>query len=248
MRSTTAIIQARMGSERLPGKIMAQLAGRPMLDHVIERTALATEIDDIIVATSDQPADLPVFEHLTSSAGRWAKQVRVVRGSERDVLQRYAVAAATTSADLILRITGDCPLIDWSTIDALIRTFMESDLDYLGAGVPSGFPRGLDCEIFARAALETAAREATDPSDREHVTRFLYMRPDLFRCSTMPAPPDLRRDYRLCVDEALDLELVRSIYQRLWSGAPIEIASVIALLDNDPALAAINSAVAQRAH
>jgi spore coat polysaccharide biosynthesis protein SpsF len=237
-----------MGSERLPGKILAQVGGRPMLGHVVERTAQTQAIDAIVVATSDGPADDAVEAFLAASAHRWAKPVHLVRGPERDVLRRYELAGCASGADRIVRITGDCPLIDWTTIDALVTRFDETELDYLGAGPPSGFPRGLDCEIFTRTALGRADQEATEPADREHVTRFFYTRPDLFRCDTLPAAPQLRRDYRLCVDEAPDLDLVRTIYERLWDGRPIDIAAVIALLDAEPALAAINLGVAQRAH
>lgn len=249
MVSVTAVIQARMGSERLPGKILAELAGGPLLGHVIERTAKAQSVARIVLATSDGPADDAVEAFVGASQARWSKQVQLVRGSERDVLQRYEMAAALTGASHILRITGDCPLIDWDTIDALAAAFTTApNVDYIGAGPSSGFPRGLDCELFTRAALDHAAREATEAPDREHVTRFLYMHPDIFRCTTMPAPAPLRRDYRLCVDEPLDLKLVRAIYERLWHGEPFEIGSVIALLDTDQALARTNTEVVQRAH
>lgn len=235
-----------MGSERLPGKIVAPIAGRPMIEHVIERTALARSIDAIVVATSDQAADDSVPACVMHEAARQAKPVRVVRGPERDVLHRFTLAA--DGAARIVRITGDCPLIDWSTIDALVERFDQNDLDYAGAGPASGFPRGLDCEIMRTDILARAARDATDPADREHVTRYIYTHPDTFRCATLPASAARRRGYRLCVDEPDDLALVRALYDRLWQGTPIAIDEVIALLDREPTLADLNRAVQQRAH
>lgn len=242
-----AIVQARAGSARLPAKVLADIAGRPLLSHVLRRTARARCVDAIVLATSDQPQDNPVAALGEEAQRSLHVPVSVFRGAEADVLLRYRLAAEQAGATRVVRITGDCPLIDWDTIDALIEAFEAAKLDYMGAGPSSGFPRGLDCEILSIETLIEADRDALDPRDREHVTRFVYSHPERFRCATMDAPADLHRTgYRLCVDEAPDLDLVRSIYHELASPDPIPIADVIRLLDNRPDLRRTNAGVAQK--
>jgi spore coat polysaccharide biosynthesis protein SpsF len=237
-----------MGSSRLPGKILRPLLGRPMLAHVIERTARAARVEAIVVATSTQADDDPVPAAVAAAAAGLTKDVLCVRGSEDDVLARFVLAASQAQAGTVVRITGDCPLIDWDTIDQVLECLEVSGADYVGAGPATGYPRGLDCEAMRRAVLDRAAAEATDPADREHVTRYIYTNLDRFRIQDLTAGPAMQRPYRLCVDEADDFLLVETLYRRLWNGHPIAIRDVLDLLDGDPALAGINLSVQQKAH
>jgi len=237
------IVQARTGSSRLPGKVLKELAGRPMLAHLIERLKACAAYDRIVVATTVNRRDDPVAE-LAGGAG-----VGVFRGDEEDVLSRYARAAVEFGAEVVVRVTADCPLVDPVTSAETVRYFLSGDFDYAGAGVGSGLPRGLDTEVFTRAALEEAHRMATDQPSREHVTYYIYHHPERFRLAPpYEAPPELQRShYRLCVDEEDDFRLISEVYRRLYRpGEIIDIRDVIRLLDREPALAAINSGVAQK--
>ncbi len=238
-----AIVQARMGSSRLPGKVLRPLAGKTVLERVVERLQAAQELDCIVIATTDQPQDAPLLE-LAQRLGLAAHA-----GPEDDVLTRYLGAAEQVGAELLVRITSDCPLIDWATVDAALRRFRaQGDLDYLSATVASGFPRGLDCEVFPLAALRAADQLATERPAREHVTLYLYQHPERFRVGKLEAPAALRHpDWRLCVDEPGDLALLEAIYDRLQRpGELLPIAAVVDLLEREPALLALNASVQQK--
>jgi spore coat polysaccharide biosynthesis protein SpsF len=237
------IVQARTGSCRLPGKVLKSLAGRPLLAQLIDRLKACAAYDRIVVATTIDKRDDPVAE-LAQQVG-----VGIFRGDEEDVLSRYAGAAAESGAGVIVRVTGDCPLIDPVTSEATVRYFLSDDYDYAAAGVGGGFPRGLDTEVFTAAALFEAHELATDQASREHVTYYLYTHPDRFKLAPeYQAPPALRRPgWRLCVDEEADFRLITEIYNRLYRpGAIIDFRDVVRLLDREPALAAINGNVAQK--
>lgn len=200
-----AIIQARMGSSRFPGKTLADLAGHPILWHVVERARKATTVDDVLVATSDSVRDAPILSFCEELG------VRCFCGSEDDVLDRFFHAAKEARADAIVRITADCPLIDPAVIDRVVARFSGGDLDYASNCLHYTYPDGLDVEVFSFAALDKAWREAAKPSEREHVTPFL--RTAHFRTenvpSVKPVPPGR---YRWTVDYPADLELLRKIY------------------------------------
>ncbi|AWJ91151.1 spore coat protein (plasmid) [Azospirillum baldaniorum] len=210
------ISQARMTSTRLPGKVLMEAAGRPLLAHHLERLARCRTLDALVLATTVNGTDDPVAE-LARSLG-----VPVFRGDEQDVLGRFAGAAAMAGADVVVRVTADCPLIDPALVDRVVAAFLESapPLDYLSLDV-TRFPRGLDSEVFTRAALDEASASATDPAEREHVTAHIYRRPERFRIGAPLAPEDGSvLDQRWCVDEAADLELVRRLLGALLPENP----------------------------
>jgi len=238
---TVGIVQARTGSTRFPGKVLKPLAGRPLLSHIIERLRSAGSLDTIVIATTASSQDRPVIDLAERAGVAW------YAGSEQDVLARYAEAAEMVRADLVVRVTGDCPLIDPDTVDGVVRYFRAHDFDYVGAGAADGLPRGLDTEIFTREALDRAHRLAQGTPAREHVTLYIYRHPEQFRCDRYPAPAALQRPgRRLCVDEEADYRLLAHIYDRLYRpGEIIEIRDVLALLDREPELLKINAHVRQ---
>jgi spore coat polysaccharide biosynthesis protein SpsF len=237
------IAQARMGSQRLPGKAMAMVAGRPLLAIHLERLMRARRLDAVILATVDDAANDPL------AACAQALGVPAFRGDEHDVLDRFYRAAQAFDADLIVRTTADCPLIDPALIDDLVGYFANSDppLDY--AGLDMGyFPRGLDAEIVSMAALRCAWQEARDPAEREHVMPFLWRRPERFRLGAPPAPAALRPGaWRWCVDTAEDLQLARLLLEPLMAEKPdFGWRDGDRLMRSNPAWALINKDVAQK--
>ena len=240
MSRPIAIIQARIGSTRLPGKVTADLGGRPLLARMIERLRAARTLAGIVVATPDGAADMPLRALIAGL------DVDCFAGSERDVLSRYAGAAAASGADPIVRLTADCPLIDPAIVDRCVETFLATpDCDYAGLG--GAFPDGLDTEVIAARALAHVNREAYLRSDREHVTPYIKSRPHEFRCVTVPFPAELA-GARWTVDEPRDLELVRAVFARLHRpGVVFGWRDVATLLAREPALAAINGDIERNA-
>jgi len=242
MARVVCIVQARTGSTRLPGKVLKNLVGRPMLAHVIDRLKACSAYDAIVVATTVARRDDQVAE-LAAGAG-----VGVFRGDEEDVLSRYAQAAVEFDAEVVVRVTADCPLIDPVISAETVRYFLSGDFDYVGAGVGGGFPRGLDTEVFSRGVLMEVHEVAEDRPSREHVTYWIYNHPERFRLGQYQAPAELRRpQYRLCVDEEDDFRLISEIYGRLYRPCEIiDVRRVIDLLDREQALATVNSGVSQK--
>ena len=203
------IIQARMGSTRLPGKILKEFAGKPMLRHQLERDLSSKRVDAFVVATSDKSDDDAVAE-LARSCG-----VGVYRGSENDVLDRYYMAAKEAKADIVVRVTGDCPLHYGEVIDETVEHFLSAEVDY--GRSPSNYPEGLDTEIFTFAALEKAWKEATLPSEREHVTPYLYTHSEQFRCDSEWTPAKGEwQGMHWSVDTPQDLAFVTNIFEALY--------------------------------
>jgi spore coat polysaccharide biosynthesis protein SpsF (cytidylyltransferase family) len=234
-----AIIQARVGSHRLPGKVLADVAGAPLLARMLERVAAARQLAGIVVATPEGEADAPV-RALAERLG-----VPCFAGSEDDVLARYAGAAAKTGADPIVRLTADCPLVDPALIDACVECFLGGVYDYVALG--GEFPDGLDTEVVAADALARAHAEARLPSEREHVTPFVWKRPAEFRCATVPFP-ESRAGNRWTVDEPRDLAFVRAVYERLYRpGHVFGWREVAALCAREPALATLNADIERNA-
>lgn len=225
-----AIVQARMGSSRLPGKSLADIAGRPMIAHVLERAAASPGVDHVVMATSARPVDDP----LAAAAGRLGFDV--FRGSEDDVLDRFHGAAEMAGAGAVVRLTADNPLNDPATVGALIDLFFDDSADYASNVNPRSYPKGLDAEVVTLAALESAWREAEDPYEREHVTPFFYRRPERFRLANLRDSVD-RSSWRWTVDEPADLEFARHVYSRLYraGAAPFSFADVTALVDREMA-------------
>jgi len=235
-----AIIQARMGSTRLPGKVLMDIAGRTMLSRVVRRAARAAALDKVVVATTLHHADEPV-----ESEAR-ALGVGVYRGSEQDVLDRYCQAARQSPADMICRITSDCPLIDPGLIDRVVESCLSSGADYASNTLSRTFPRGLDVEVFSHTTLERAWREASEPYQRVHVTPYVYQHPERFRLVNVEAPSDLSA-HRWTVDTPEDLELVRRIYADLGSEDSFGWREALDLVRSDPPRFLVNSHIQQKA-
>jgi glutamate-1-semialdehyde aminotransferase/spore coat polysaccharide biosynthesis protein SpsF (cytidylyltransferase family) len=203
---TLAIVQARMGSSRLPGKSMAEISGHPMLWHVINRTRLAHLVKQVVVATSEEPCDDPIADFCR------AEEIPFFRGSHEDVLDRFYQAARSYEADTLVRITADCPLIDPEVVDAVIEKYEEGNFDYVSNALRYTYPDGLDTEVFSFAALQRAWQEARKPSEREHVTP--YLRTSHFRTANVESDvPVPHGQYRWTVDEPADLEFIRKVFE-----------------------------------
>jgi spore coat polysaccharide biosynthesis protein SpsF len=234
-----AIIQARMGSTRLPGKVLAAIHGHPMLWHVVRRTQAATTLDEVIVATTTQPADDTIVAFCREHS------LSCFRGSEDDVLDRYYRAALQQNADAVVRITSDCPLIDPEIVDKTVRAFLQERPDYASNGVVRTYPRGLDTEVMTFEALELAWCEARQPYERSHVTPYLYEIPGRFKVLSVTAD----QDYSACrwtVDTPEDLEFVRAVYARFTSESFLW-SDILKMLEREPALAEINRSITQKA-
>ena len=220
------MIQARMTSSRLPGKVLMEIAGRPALALQLERLARSRELDQIVVATSVEASDDPVDE-LARGAG-----VRVVRGPLHDVLERYRQAGAELGADAIVRVTGDCPLIDPEVVDLVVARWRSTSADYAtNREEPRTYPVGMDTEVVAWPVLETAAREATDPYDREHVTPYVITRPERFAAEALALEPSLGH-LRLTLDTPADLELLRAVADRVGDPVRAPLAELAAAADS----------------
>jgi glutamate-1-semialdehyde aminotransferase/spore coat polysaccharide biosynthesis protein SpsF (cytidylyltransferase family) len=229
-----AILQARMGSSRLPGKTLADLAGRPLLLQVVERVQSARRVDKVVVATTDQSSDDPIAT-LCQREG-----IQYFRGSEDDVLDRFYRTAQASAADTVVRITADCPLIDPAVIDKVVARFQVGDCDYVSNTLRYTYPDGLDTEVFPFAALERAWREAKKPSEREHVTP--YLRTEKFRVANVESesPAPLGK-YRWTVDYPADLEFVRRIYEAFPGNKRFGYQDIFRLLKERPELATIQA-------
>lgn len=242
---TVIISQARMTSTRLPGKVLMEAAGRPLLAWHLERLKRSVRADVVALATTTNADDDPVAA-LAAALG-----VAVFRGDEHDVLGRFAGCARMVGAvgddDVVVRVTADCPLIDPALIDALLdRLAQEAEVDYVNID-SNRFPRGLDAEAFRASVLYTAAAEAGEGFEREHVTPFIYRHPERFRLGAPLVPETPLPAYRWCVDEADDLELVRRILVEVAAqGDGFGWQDCCSVLTRHPDWADINRAVAQR--
>jgi spore coat polysaccharide biosynthesis protein SpsF len=210
-----AILQARMSSTRLPGKVMAMVAGAPMIGRQIERVRRAERIDRVVLATSRDPSDDPLADYVA------AQGVEAYRGSLDDVLARFVGAlAAFGPAEHVVRLTGDCPLADPSVIDATVALHLARGTDY-AANTPAHrtFPKGLDVEVVRAACLERAGREAQAPYEREHVTPYFYRHPELFTQAFLSQDAQ-EGEARWTVDRPDDLDWVRAVYDGLYPTNP----------------------------
>jgi len=227
---TLAIIQARFNSTRLPGKVLALIAGEPMLAHVVRRVRRAATIDDVVVATSTGAADDAVAAFCAE------RGIACFRGSEQDVLDRFYQAASQRGAQTVVRITGDCPLMDPAVIDRVVSALRHDGYDYVTNTLRYTFPDGLDVEAFTSAALAEAWRDARKPTEREHVTPYLRIAARL-RTRNIEHSIDLSsRNLRWTVDEPEDLEFVRAIYAELAPTPDFGLQDVLELLERRPQL------------
>lgn len=234
--SVLGILQARVSSSRLPGKVLKPILGRPMLLHQLDRIRRARSLDALVVATSTDASDDEI-ERLCASAG-----VACFRGSLDDVLDRFHQAALEFNPQHIVRMTGDCPLIDPDVIDRVVDFYLDGAFDIAGTE-PTSFPDGLDVEILPFAILEEAWKQASLPSDREHVTLFVHRQPERFRAGSYPNTRDLSH-MRWTVDEPQDFELVARIYEALYVQKPaFTTEDILDLLAQQPELAELNRGI-----
>ena len=239
MKRIGAIIQARMGSTRLPGKVLADIGGKTMLARVVLRTRQARLIQDAVVATTTAGKDHTIVDECRRF------YFPVFRGDEHDVLDRYYQTALAYNYDIIVRITADCPLIDPAIIDLVADTFLAKGPDYASNVVKRSYPVGLDVEVMTIKALEQAWREAEQPYERTHVTPFIYQNPSLFNLLHISAKIDYSH-YRWTVDTQEDLAFIRTIYKRYGNADDISWKKVIRLLESEPELADINRHIRQK--
>lgn len=246
---TAIIIQARMGSTRLPGKVLMEVCGKTLLAHLIERLR-SKPSGELVVATTVADADQAIVQECDSLG------VRVVRGSEQDVLSRYLQAAATTGAEAIVRLTADCPIMDPHVVAAMIEEFAVMDVDYLSNSEGQGLPRGQNVEVMTREALERTGREAHEPYQREHVTPYLYEKEGRCRKAEVTWPERLGRTWpvdlsrhRWTVDTDEDFQLVKLILEALYRPDHVfGIQEIVDLLVVHPEWSQINAAVEQKSY
>lgn len=231
-----AIIQARMASTRLPGKVLANIAGKPMLWQVVQRVRAARSIDNVVVATSSNPSDDPIAAQCAVDA------TACFRGDEDDVLDRFYRAALRFGADTVVRITADCPLMDPVVIDKVVSTFRESDCDYVSNTLRYTYPDGLDVEVFSLDALERTWKNATSPHQREHVTQFMRQDSSFLKRNVEHSDDLSPHDYRWTVDDPADLAFVQSVYAWLSSDSDYQFGldDVLELVKRHPEMQAGN--------
>ena len=227
-----------MGSSRLPGKVLLDILGKPVLWHIVNRLSKVIGIDQIVIATSDKTQD----DEIEKFCNRY--NFDIFRGDETDVLDRFYKASQKYRADSVIRVTGDCPLVDPQIVDALIKLFQDNNYDHCGvvtgagvSGIPNikRFPDGMDAEIMKIETLHAAYKEASTELQREHVTPFIWQQPERFILGTLyPRDRDYSQ-YRLTLDQQEDFELIKQIFGKLWYNSPdFGLDEIIDLLDNNP--------------
>lgn len=234
-----AVIQARMGSSRLPGKVLLPLANKPVLEHVVNRVSASKAFDEVVVATTDQAIDDILADRAVAFGAS------VTRGDENDVLSRFAKAAEASRADAIMRITADCPLIDPDVLAKMADRFRQGDVDFVTNCIVRTFPRGLDAELFSRAALEIMRNQATTASQREHVTPFLYQHPDRFRIVNHECPEDYS-EYRLTLDTGEDFALLQRVFCAFADPDAARLNDIITVMRANPPWQFINASIEQK--
>jgi spore coat polysaccharide biosynthesis protein SpsF len=235
-----AIIQARMGSSRLPGKVLRKIGSRPVLAHVLERALSCRCLGRVVLATTEAPEDDAIIDTAVAFG------VETFRGSRDDVLDRYYKAARAYEAEVVVRLTADCPLLDPTQTDRAVEHFLRHpELDYLGMG--QSYPEGYGTEVFTVQALERTWREALLSSEREHVAAYMWMHPDQFKVTHLEYSEDLSR-FRVTIDEEVDLRVVSAIVQALDSAGPLfGIDAVADFLKSHPEVAALNGGILRQA-
>jgi spore coat polysaccharide biosynthesis protein SpsF len=217
-RRIVAIIQARMGSTRLPKKVLMPLLGKPVLWHIVQRLRYAKDIDNIVIATSDKERDAVIEEFSKEN------DIDCFRGNETDVLDRFYQTALKYLADDVIRITADCPLVDPYLIGELINLYYKENYDHCGIATGAGvansdvgkFPNGLDSEMFKMEVLKTAWERAELPLEREHVTPYIWKRPETFSLGLLMSKGRDYSTYRWTLDNLEDFQLIEWIYEKLY--------------------------------
>ena len=237
-----ATIEARMTSSRLPGKVLMEACGKPMLQHMIERLQRVPSLDGIIVATTGNDTDAAIVELAESM------DVGVFQGSEDDVLLRVLGAAQEHDIDVIVEMTGDCPLIDPSLVEDCILGYQNAEVDYVSNVLERTYPRGMDTQVFATEILADVANRTDDPEDYEHVSIYIYRHPEIYSLKNMPGPPELTDpELGLTLDAPEDFELIRRIFETLYPDNPdFRLSDILSLLENNSALAGLNAHVRRK--
>lgn len=237
-----AIIQARCGSTRFPRKVFAEIEGKPLLWHVVNRLRASETLDDIIVATTVHPED-DVIENWCGENG-----VPVFRGSAEDVLNRYFEASRAFPSDVIVRITADDPFKEPAVIDRVVRKLVNENYDLVTNNFPPSFPEGLDCEAFTADVLRTMEENAKDSFEREHVTQYVYRRPEAFRIGNVSCDRHLS-DYRWTIDSREDYEMVKAVYAARAEDKEkfLRMDEILEILEKHPEIAKINAGVKRSA-
>ncbi|MGG7151263.1 cytidylyltransferase domain-containing protein [Clostridium neonatale] len=236
------IVQARVGSTRLPGKVLKKICGKTVLEHDIDRLKRIRNIDEIIIATTELERDNRIIEECKKI------NVKYFRGSEQNVLERYYYAAKKNNADIVVRITSDCPLIDPEISSEIIEFYLENKgkYDYISNTIDRTYPRGLDTEVFSFRALKKAFEEANLERDREHVTPYIWDNPEKFRLGQYKNDVDYSY-LRWTLDTNEDFELINKIYKELYKGENnFCLDDIIQLLEMKPELKKINQHVKQK--
>lgn len=230
---TIAILQARMSSSRFPAKVLANLDGLPMVVFMARRVAACAALDTVILATSNEPSDDPLAEAAHDHG------LTVFRGPLEDVLGRFAMVQAEQKADVIVRMTGDCPLADPAVIADLVALRQRTGADYASNTAPRSFPHGLDCEVFTADALQRAQANARDAYDREHVTPWMRAEVAALSHANLARPRDLSQ-MRLTVDHPADLDVIRAVVAALGRKAPVD--AIADWIEAHPEIATLNAA------
>jgi len=239
MTRVVASIEARMGSSRLPGKVLMDIEGKPALTRLLERLQRCQRVDEIVLATTDNDTD----DVLADWAGN--NNVCCYRGSEKDVLNRVVCAHRETKSDIVIEVTGDCPLLDPEVIDMGVDTFFSNNCDVVNNLVKLSFPQGIDLQIFSLSLLEDVEKKIDDPAVREHVSLYFYENPEKYNLLTLIAP---QRWYgpklRFQLDYQEDLEFIRTVYKSMiekYNDANFGLEEIMNLLKSHPDLSKINA-------
>lgn len=238
--SVITIIQARMGSTRLPGKVMREIAGRPMIDWVVGRAQQIPDVDQTLVATSTLNREKPLVNHLNTQS------VPVIRGPEEDVLSRFLQATENREVNTVVRLTADCPFLMPEISKKVVRAFKDRECDYASNTINRTYPRGFDTEVISVRALQKADRETDSSKDREHVTRYVWKRPEQFQLCSVTGDRD-KSHLRLTVDEIEDLKFVRKIYEEVKNDPMnINYDDVLKVIKEHPEWMDINNQIEQK--
>ncbi|MFC3342744.1 cytidylyltransferase domain-containing protein [Paenibacillus abyssi] len=243
MMNINAIVATRMTSSRLPGKVLMDFAGEPALVRLIERLRQSKYLHNVVIATTTNEQDAIVVETAKKQG------VLYYRGSEEDVLARTVEAAQATNTDLIVQITSDCPLIDAETIDTAIERMLEHPyLDYVGNHLVRTYPLGFSVEVFRTETLAEVERMTIDPPDREHVSLYIYERPEQYRLSNVEAPYFLRHpEFRLTLDTSDDYELINKVFESLYPvKKDFSLYDIVRFLQTNPELLEMNRHIQQK--
>ena len=240
--STNAIIQARCGSTRFPNKVFADVNGKPLIWHVVNRLTHAKTINKIVIATTINEKD--------DKIEKWCNENNVAcyRGSENDVLNRYYSASVAFPSDIVVRITADDPFKEPAVIDAVVNKLINEGFDHVTNNFPPSWPEGLDCEAFTFAALEASEKSTNDAFEREHVTQYIYHNPDKFKIGNVASPKNLSY-LRWTIDKEVDYEMVKAVYaHRNPANTDILLLDeILDILEKNPEIKEINSSVERSA-